>query len=376
MCKPEVRDRLDRRKNSSLTSLSVRLWLCLGFALAFQHGIALDDEPGSSAADFESQAKVVRLLQTVIQDYWHGAAATNGTGNSTNVEAAFRQACNLMPSRMDLRFGLASSLISQATQTNGLELTTKLNGALQVYRQIEALNTNSFEAPILYAAYTRAVGESNQSNTAISRVMSLYPQRTTEYVERFRRLDLLLEMVPNSKAPKDLPRDNHHAIVILGAGLETNGTIKAKLVSRLREGLKLARLNRAAPIILTGGNQKAGITEAYAMSQWLEKRGVRRKRLYLEDKARDTVENALFSSEILQRLGVTHVTLVTSSNHIRRGFADLQEACFQRGLNLQFDSLAANTKGDVDLDKKQERLGVYRDVMRTSGLWAYPGLQR
>ena len=112
------------------------------------------------------------------------------------------------------------------------------------------------------------------------------------------------------------------------------------------------------------------------MSQWLEKRGVRRKRLYLEDKARDTVENALFSSEILQRLGVTHVTLVTSSNHIRRGFADLQEACSQRGLNLQFDSLAANTKGDVDLDKKQERLGVYRDVMRTSGLWAYPGLQR
>jgi uncharacterized SAM-binding protein YcdF (DUF218 family) len=140
--------------------------------------------------------------------------------------------------------------------------------------------------------------------------------------------------------------------------------------------LKLARLNRAAPIILTGGNQKAGITEAYAMSRWLEKRGVRRKRLYLEDKARDTVENALFCSEILQRLGVTHVTLVTSSNHIRRGFADLQEACFQRGLNLQFDSLAANTKGDVDLDKKQERLGVYRDVMRTSGLWAYPELQR
>jgi uncharacterized SAM-binding protein YcdF (DUF218 family) len=344
--------------------------------LALQYGIALGEESGSSAVDFESQEKVIQLLQTVIQDYWHGAAATNGAGNSTNVEAAFRQACALMPSRLDLRFDLASSLVSQAVQTNGPQLETKLNGALQVYRDIEALNTNSFEAPILYAAYTRAMGESNQSNTAISRAMSLHPQLTTDYVERFRRLDLLLEMIPNSKAPKDLPRDNHHVIVILGAGLETNGTIKPKLVSRLRQGLKLARLNPAAPIILTGGNQKAGITEAYAMSQWLAKRGVRRKRLYLDDKARDTVENALFSCEILKRLGATHVTLVTSSNHIRRGLADLQEACLQRGLNLQFDSLAANTKGDLDLDMKQERLGVYRDVMRTSGLWAYPGLQR
>jgi uncharacterized SAM-binding protein YcdF (DUF218 family) len=173
-----------------------------------------------------------------------------------------------------------------------------------------------------------------------------------------------------------MPQDKHHAIIILGAGLEANGAMKAKLASRLEQGLKLARIYPNAPIILTGGNQKSGVTETYVMSQWCVQRGIPRKRLILEDRAKDTVENALFSSAILRRLRVTHVTLVTSASHVRRGLADLQEACLQRGLKLQYDNLAARANGDADLDKEQERLSVYRDVMRTSGLWAFPGIQR
>ena len=105
-------------------------------------------------------------------------------------------------------------------------------------------------------------------------------------------------------------------------------------------------------------------------------KGIASKRLYLEGQAKDTVGNALFSSAILQSLGVTHVTLVTSSSHVGRGLADLQEACHQRGLELEYENLAAKAKGEVDLDKEQERVGIYRDLMRISGLWAFPGMQR
>jgi hypothetical protein len=112
------------------------------------------------------------------------------------------------------------------------------------------------------------------------------------------------------------------------------------------------------------------------MSQWFMRRGIPRKRLFIEDRARDTVENALFSSAILQQLGVKYVTVVTSFSHVRRGLADLEEACRQRGLDVQFDCLGARSKGDTDLDKDQERVGVYRDVMRTSGLWSFPGMRR
>jgi hypothetical protein len=356
--------------------VSVKLWASLAVLLLPCVGIA--GEAQESVLNTESQKQVIQLLETVIQDYWNGGddRSTGRAGSSTNVEAAFRKASKLMPDRLDLRFGLASSLLAQAIQTNGQRLDMKVREALSVYQDIAALDTNSFEAPILYAAYARAIGETNATGAAINELMAVHAQRTSDYLKKFSQADSILQLAPNEKPRRTMPKDKHHAIVVLGAGLETNGTMKAKLVSRLGQCLKLARIYPRAPIILTGGNQKGGVTEAYAMGLWCLQKGISRKRLFLEDRAKDTVENALFSSAILQRLGITHVTLVTSANHIHRGLADLQEACSRRGLKLEFDHLAARAKGDSELDKEQERVGVYRDLMRTSGLWAFPGLQR
>jgi uncharacterized SAM-binding protein YcdF (DUF218 family) len=138
----------------------------------------------------------------------------------------------------------------------------------------------------------------------------------------------------------------------------------------------MARLYPNAPIILTGGNARGGVTEAYALRSWCLKKGIRKTRVWMDDEARDTVENALFVSALLQKFGVTDVTVVTSTSHLRRGLADLQEACLQKGLSIRFHHLASKTKGDKDLDPMQERLGVYRDALRLSGLWAFPGLRR
>lgn len=112
------------------------------------------------------------------------------------------------------------------------------------------------------------------------------------------------------------------------------------------------------------------------MRSWCLKKGIRKTRLWIDDEARDTVENALFVSALLQKFAVTDVTVVTSTSHLRRGLADLQEACLQKGLSIRFHHIASKTKGDKDLDPTQERLGVYRDALRLSGLWAFPGLRR
>ena len=333
------------------------------------------------ALDAEAQEKVMRLLQTVIQDYWNGgdaksAGVTNASSNSTNVEMAFRAASKLMPNRLDLKFGVASALVSQAIETNGPQLELKLREALGVYQEIQKMDPKGLEAPIWHAAYTRALGDTNAAEAALNALMAVRPEPTRQYLEAFSLVDRILQITPNIEPRRTMSKDKHHAIVILGAGLDTNGTMKVKLASRLMQGLKLARMYRRAPIILTGGNQKSGVTEAYVMSQWFRHRWISRKRLFLEDQAKDTVENALFSAAILQKLGVTQVTVVTSSSHIRRGLADLEEACRRRGLNLQYDHLAAKAKGDTDLDQAQERVGIYRDVLRTSGLWAYPGMRR
>jgi uncharacterized SAM-binding protein YcdF (DUF218 family) len=353
------------------------LWLTLACAGIGSTGSAQETRP--IPIDARSQEKVWDLLQKVLAD-WNGESksksTTNNSGNDTNVQAAFRAASQLMPDRLDLRFGLASSLISQALGTNGQRLELKVKEALAVYREIENLDTNGFDAPLLFSAYTRVIGDTNASESALRLLLTQDSKRAGEYLARFERIDRLLQIVPDEMATPLPNEDKGYAIVVLGAGLETNGTMKAKLVRRLKQCLKLARIHPDAPIILTGGNPKAGVTEAFAMCRWCLKRGVSRNRLWLEDKAKDTVENALYTSAILQKLGVTQATVVTSFSHMRRGLADLDEACLQRGLQIHWFNLAARTKGELALDKEQERLGIYRDVLRTSGLWAFPGIRR
>jgi len=136
----------------------------------------------------------------------------------------------------------------------------------------------------------------------------------------------------------------------------------------------LAKLYPEAPIVVTGGNAKAGVTEAYRMGLWFLNEGISTNRLYIEDQARDTVGNAIRSCAILQNLGVTHVTLVTSASHLHRALADFEEAALDRGLKAKFFHLVA--KDRPDLDQNRERVAIYRDVLRTSGIWAYPGIQR
>ena len=376
---PPTRIASDQREPAGRTSWAIAwAWVSIPLFWAF---FGFGQEPRPEGLDAPSQERVAHLLQKVIQDYWNGAEAkssstTNAESNAHAVEAAFREASRLMPGRLDLRFGVASALMSQALQTNGTQLTSKVKEALTIYQEIQALDTNGFEAAVSYAAYTRSIGETNASAEAIRTLMNVHPQRTMEYARKFDTLDGILRITPNSTLPMRLPNDAHHAIVVLGAGLDTNGTMKTKLADRLGQCLKLARLYPSAPIILTGGNQMRGVTEAYVMSRWCTQRGISRKRLMLEDRSKDTVENAVFSAAILQRLGVTQVTLVTSSSHVRRALADFEEACRQRGLEVRFEHVAARTKGDKDLDPQQEIVGCYRDVMRTSGIWDFPGIRR
>jgi hypothetical protein len=347
-------------------------------AMAFGGVGVLSDEVNSPEASAATQEKVAELIQNALGPYRNedsSIIATNyvASRNLTNIETNFRQASALMPSRLDLRFGIASALLLQSLQTNS-EFDLKIKNAMAVYRDIRALDTNGFQANMLLATYTRAIGDGNAADAVFKILQGVHPQRTAEYLERLRRADEILQTKLNTEPVGMMPTNRDHAILVLGAALETNGTIKVKLLARLQQALKVARLNPEAPIVVTGGNQRCGITEAYAMSNWLQGQGICSNRLYIEDQARDTVGNALFSCGILQKLGVTHVTLVTSANHIRRGLADLQEACLQRGLRLIYGNLAAD--GEPELDPVIERVAVYRDVMRVSGLWAFPGIQR
>ncbi|WP_328394949.1 YdcF family protein [Nocardia sp. NBC_00416] len=125
--------------------------------------------------------------------------------------------------------------------------------------------------------------------------------------------------------PLALPHGPGTAIVVLGYGLLPDGSMRPELVERLRAGYTQALLAPLSPVIVTGGNPRNGVTEAGAMADWLVQRGIAPRRVYREDSATTTAQNAERTAPLLRALGAHDAVVVTSEDHIvraARSFAD------------------------------------------------------
>lgn len=115
-------------------------------------------------------------------------------------------------------------------------------------------------------------------------------------------------------------------IVVLGAGLYEDGSIRPVLEQRLQAALRLANQYPSAPIIVTGGVPQNGVTEARAMNDWLVGAGVFPGRITQEDRSGSTVQNAQFSNRILEERGATAAVVVTNDFHVNRGVLNFRQA--------------------------------------------------
>jgi uncharacterized SAM-binding protein YcdF (DUF218 family) len=122
----------------------------------------------------------------------------------------------------------------------------------------------------------------------------------------------------------DLPQAE--AIVVLGGG--TKSRIDPKLMidlgiqgDRVIYGGKLYLQKKAPLIIVTGGRLEwlgEGLSEAAEMTKILQKMGIPASAIIQENKAINTYENAVNVRQILNKLGINKVLLVTSALHIPR----------------------------------------------------------
>jgi uncharacterized SAM-binding protein YcdF (DUF218 family) len=116
------------------------------------------------------------------------------------------------------------------------------------------------------------------------------------------------------------------AIVILGYGLNPDGTMGTILRRRVLTGLAVAQFFPQSPIIVTGGNPKNGNTEAGQMRRMLMLLGFPDNRIIVEDKANSTVQNARFSVPLAKKANTSGIILVTSSTHQGRADGDFADA--------------------------------------------------
>lgn len=111
------------------------------------------------------------------------------------------------------------------------------------------------------------------------------------------------------------------AIVVLGGGLRDSQELFGKLATT---GIPLERMRYAAylhketglPILVTGSSPN-GISEAKVMADEFEIFfNINTK--WLENKAKTTKENAIFSREILEKENIQKIILVTNQWHMKR----------------------------------------------------------
>ena len=114
-------------------------------------------------------------------------------------------------------------------------------------------------------------------------------------------------------------RKSPHDRVYLGDGAD-----------RLTSALWLYRAGRVRRIIITGGSgavQSVAHPEAHDLATLLRLAGVPSAHLLIEDKSRNTRENALFTKQLLAgRPGMDTLVLVTSAFHQRRALGCFTKA--------------------------------------------------
>ena len=125
------------------------------------------------------------------------------------------------------------------------------------------------------------------------------------------------------------------AVVVLGGAMDAGppGYPYPNLgpaADRVWQAARLYHAGKAGRLVLSGGGVEwqgeRVFTEAEAMRTLLSDLGVPESALVIENQSRSTRENALFSAELLHRLGLTRVLLVTSALHMPRALATFRAA--------------------------------------------------
>jgi len=124
--------------------------------------------------------------------------------------------------------------------------------------------------------------------------------------------------------PDEIP--NTEVVVLLGGGTEPVEEPRTIVEinsagDRIIYTAWLYNQNKVEKILISGGLLDwtiSGGTPAGDMAVILEMLDVPKEVLIIEDQSRNTYENALYSAEILQQLGVDKILLVTSASHMPR----------------------------------------------------------
>jgi uncharacterized SAM-binding protein YcdF (DUF218 family) len=112
------------------------------------------------------------------------------------------------------------------------------------------------------------------------------------------------------------------AVVVLGCRVEATGQPSSALARRAARALEAFERGVASAIVVSGGRRWHGhLVEAECARNWLVARGVPESRIHAELLSLTTAENAVFSAELLRRIGARSTLVATCAWHMPRAIA-------------------------------------------------------
>jgi len=314
---------------------------------------------------YSKQQQANEYVQKAIKAAWY----TNiySPSKPEVILDSYKKAIAINPNDLNLKFYLASVQI----------LERKNIEALKSYENILSKDPNNFSAGIFYAVYNNAVGNSDIYQREIKRLKNIYPKKTEKYISIISDCNRVTTMKLLTKAYKI--ESSKPGAIVLGDALKFDGTPTKTMLGRVTKALELYNKNNDINIIVTGGVAESGITEAYFMKHWLVSKGVPESQIYMENRARDTVENAIYSLRIARKIGLKDIVLITSANHIRRSFTLFNEMIKTQKLNVRLTNLTYMNFDSMDEAMQvssNEMIDIYRDTFRASGIWLFPALRQ
>ena len=300
-------------------------------------------EPQLNYQQLLTQRQVVdELLEQAVKIQNSPARVSNAgftaklPSNMERIANLLLEAYKLEPYRVDFLFGAANANIYNGNADKAIEL----------YQKVLDVAPDDVKAHTYLAAWNRFKGNQAEATKHLDRLKQLSPESASKLEKVFAVIDKAANQPITDKLETKLPAQS--AIITLGYAL-----------------------NPDALIIVTGGVPQNNKTEGDLMKQWLIEKGVDANRIYSDNYARSTVENALFSRYSLAKHKIKHAVLISSGSHVRRGQALFEIATQESGpQGLVIETVAALDKPLDQLQKITEKdlLGIYRDSLKTMGL--------
>ena len=192
--------------------------------------------------------------------------------------------------------------------------------------QAKSRSKNEIIREILYAYYW----DQDLSAKRTQNLLKELEEADSDAADRWRSiLDCWTKATTNmpvnyGSVPDDLENGNQLCLIALGYQLNDDGSMQKELVSRLETVLESAKKYPDCYILCTGGGTAAAapeITEADAMAQWLEEKGIDKKRIIVENQSLSTSQNAMLSYQLLkeQYPQISQAAIITSDYHLPWG---------------------------------------------------------